>query len=164
MRLEPAARLLIPRLQEVDEAMVDVSSTSLVKIGTDSVVRALANDFPIANDSFQFSVASILEDIHSNVTVEACLEFLEEEDISEEVEAKLLEALLQNFAADSLELGRQFLLRMPRSPGAGDVRRRLVPAALLIDRKFPELEQWKQASLEEETEDVDVEWDDEHDD
>jgi hypothetical protein len=163
MRLEPAARLLIPRLQEVDEAMVDVCSTSLAKIRSDSVVRALASDFPIANDSFRFSVASILEDIHSNVSVEACLDFLEE-DLSEEVEAKLLEALLQNFAANALELGRQFVLRMPRSPHAGDVRHRLVVAALLMNREFPELEYWKQADLEEETEGMNVEWDHERDD
>ena len=111
----------------------------------------------------RFSVASILEDIHSNVSVEACLDFLQE-DLSEEGEAKLLEALLQNFAANALELGRQFVLRMPRSPRARDVRHRLVPAALLMNREFPELEYWKQADLEEETEGMNVEWDHERDD
>ena len=46
--------------------------------------------------------------IHSDVCVETCLECLDEE-ISVTVEAKLLEALLQSFAADAIELGRQFV-------------------------------------------------------
>ena len=50
---------------------------ALTKIGTDSVIRELASRYPKEDLNFRLGVACLLEDIHSDRSVQTCLDLLE---------------------------------------------------------------------------------------
>lgn len=112
-RVESRARWIIPRLQNLDEFLVERCMSSLIKLGGTSTIRGLIRYFPIANSLYQSKVAFILGHIHSDESIRSCLRLLRDE-IDREVETLLLEALLRNLATTGVRLASVFMHHNPR--------------------------------------------------
>ena len=109
MRLQTAIPILVEHLHSDEDSLTDASATALMKIGTDAVVEAIADDWPDASDDFRGSAADVLEKIHSDLCVENCLEFLEFEDDLETAVA-LGHTLLSHFAFEGIEPVQEFFM------------------------------------------------------
>ena len=76
MRLEVAVPTLVSLLHDGGDWFHDEICEALVKIGTPLVVTTLARDFSKAAWEFRLSTACVLEHIHSDLSVQTCLELL----------------------------------------------------------------------------------------
>jgi hypothetical protein len=143
LQLQQAIPLLVKKLHEDDEVLTPDCVRSLVKIGTDEVVDALAGDFQEAEWGFRVSAAEILEKIHSDRSVERCLALLEwEEDLA--IECRLAGSALMNYADEAIEPARRLVLNNELNPDLIDVRNDLLVASMLMDIELPECERWRE--------------------
>ena len=143
MRLESACDLVVKKLHRDEEDFLNEECLwALIKIGTDSVVNALAAESAEASWEFCLSAAAILADIHSDRSVDICLERLQQEE-DDLVGIFLLKALLKNGATDAFDSVRDFLLETDRDPEWIELRSELITAATLMDFSFPEFSEWK---------------------
>ncbi len=148
MRLEDAVPILVERLYEDDLDLSDSCQIALKWIGGDAVVRAIAGQWPDAEEEFCTLGAEVLEGVHTELCAEKCLEFFRAEE-SPEVRDYLGHALLGNFVAEAVEPIRQMV------QGAEDLdlelmdlRHCLVAACTLMEVSFPEYERWYQEARE----------------
>ena len=109
MRLESAIPILVEHLHSDEDSLIDAAETALMKIGTDAVVEAIADDWPDASDDFRGGAADVLDKIHSDLCVKNCIEFLEFEDDLETAVA-LGHALLSHFAFEGIEPVQEFFM------------------------------------------------------
>jgi len=143
LRLQQAIRLIIKRLHEDDDILTPDCVRSLVKIGTDEVVDALANDYQKAESGFRGCAAEICEKIHSDHSVERCLGLLEWEE-NVEVECQLAQSAVMNFADEAIEPARRLVLNTDLDPDVIEVRNGLLAASMLMGIELPECEQWRE--------------------
>ena len=143
MRLEPAVPSIVSKLHEDADWLNEECLWALTKIGTDSVIEALADDFPNAAWSFRLSSAAIFEDIHLDLVVEKCFALLEVEK-DEKLRTDLYKALLINGATAALEPVHRLLLATEHDPEWLELRSDLVTAATIMDITFPELAEWRE--------------------
>jgi hypothetical protein len=143
MRLEAAASLLVGKLHEDYDWLDEECQRALVKIGTDSVVEAIADTFPVAPWHFRLYAAGSLAGIHSNRSVIRCLDLLREEDDGD-LQVELGRALLSHFAFDAVEPMRQKILDRRNDAQILAVQEELVTACTLMGVEFPEFAQWKE--------------------
>jgi len=80
MRLESAVPLIVKKLHEHDDLLHEEGERALWKIGTDDVVEAVGADYVQADWSYRLFANSVLECIHSDLTVAKCLELLPNEE------------------------------------------------------------------------------------
>jgi hypothetical protein len=145
MRLEAAVPTLVSLLHDGGDWFQDEICEALVKIGTPSVVTTLAHDFPHASWEIRLSAACVLEHIHSDLSVQTCLElFAGEEDHI--VRCHLLQSALMNFATEAIEPARQYVLSTAKDPDLLEVRHCLLLACKLTDERFPEFDEWLEDS------------------
>jgi hypothetical protein len=141
LRLEAAVPLLVDRFDECGEWVCEQAEEALAKIGTDAVVREIAERYGEAEWPFRLAAATTLQDIHTDLVVPTCWDlFDQEQDV--ELQAHLLRAMLMNFSPEAIEPARQYILRTPRTPDLLEVRADLLVACKLMERTFPEFEQW----------------------
>ena len=141
MRLESAIPILVEHLHSDEDSLIDAAETALMKIGTDAVVEAIADDWPDASDDFRGGAADVLEKIHSDLCVENCLEFLEFED-DLETAVMLGHALLSHFAFEGIEPVQEFFMIEEEEWSAEhfDLLYHLVASATIMEVGFPEYE------------------------
>ncbi len=145
MRLQAAIPILVEHLHSDEDSLIDASVTALMKIGTDAVVEAIADDWPDASDDFRGSAADVLDKIHSDLCVKNCIEFLEFEDDLETAVA-LGHALLSHFAFEGIEPVQEFFMIEEEEWSAEhfDLLYHLVASATIMEVGFPEYERWYQ--------------------
>lgn len=80
MKLEAAVMWLMEMLNDDDDWVHEECHRALVKIGTEAVVTEFATLHPQAHWNFRMSAACILEDIHSDLAVQTCLDLSNTED------------------------------------------------------------------------------------
>jgi len=136
LRLEAAALLLAAKLREDGGDMLNEECMySLTKIGTDTAVAAICDDWADAPEHFKLYASSALQNIHTDAKVARCLAMhLQEEGY---LRVRVLRAVLASFATEGIEPARQLIL----DAGWG-LHRELVATAVLAGVGFPELEQW----------------------
>lgn len=147
MRIEAAIPTLVERLHEEDEALNDACVAALTRIGGDRVVQAIAKHWPKGDDHFRYSAAEVLERIHTQFSVETCLEFIK----SEGNEGKPwfpAVALLGNFVHEAVEPVRQMLKLDDVWLEFEDYKYRLVAISTIMGVRFPEYEQWYEDARE----------------
>ena len=145
LRLQHAVPLIIKKLHEDDETLNPDCMRSLVKIGTDEVVDALADEFPKADWGFRGGAAEILEKIHTDRSVERCLELMKtEENVA--IKCRLAQSALMNFTDEAIEPARQLILTTDLDPDVIEVRSDLFAASMLMGIEFPAFDQWKEES------------------
>jgi len=143
MHLEQTIPDIVDKLHEDDDWLNSECLWALTRIGTDSVVQAMAQDFPEAELGFCFQTAGLLEDIHSDLSVQTCFKLLEDKD-KEEIRRELYKALLINGDTAAIEPARMWLLENDRDPDWLELRADLVTAATIMEVDFPELSEWKE--------------------
>lgn len=143
LRLKPAVPHLVTILKNPDDWSHEECYHALSKIGGDSVVRQLADACRKGDLDLKLSAASILENIHSDLSVRTCLNLLVgETDV--ELRGSLLQSILMNFSSEGIEPARQFILNTPLDPDVLEVRSDLLTACKMLGEKFPEFEAWQE--------------------
>ena len=59
MRLQAAIPILVEHLHSDEDSLIDAAETALMKIGTDAVVEAIADDWPDSSEDFRGSAADV---------------------------------------------------------------------------------------------------------
>jgi hypothetical protein len=148
MRLEEAVPLLLEWLHEDDFDLNDSCQIALEWIGGDSLVRAIAGQWPDADDEFRTLCAEVLERIHTELSGQTCLELFRAEP-SREARDDLAHALLGNFVAEAVEPIRQMVQGAEHlGLETMDLRHNLVAACTVMGVSFPEYERWLQEARE----------------
>jgi hypothetical protein len=141
LRLESAVPDLVGWLGSADDLIAEETHDALVKIGGEAVVRELVSRYDEEERDFAIGATSVLEDIHSDSSVQASVDLLAAED-DPELKGSLLQAVLMNFSPLGIEPARQFILEIPKDPDVLEVREALLTACKLLNATFPEYEAW----------------------
>jgi hypothetical protein len=141
LKLLEAIPSIVALLQHGDDWIIEEGHRALVKIGGDPVVEQLARAYPSGSVDLRGSAASILENIHTDLSVETCLRLFETEE-DHHIRCSLIQSLLMNFAADGIEPARHLILAMPLNPDILEVRSDLLTACKVMGEAFPEFDAW----------------------
>jgi hypothetical protein len=136
---------LLDRLEDGGTWLYEEAQQALAKIGNDAVVQEISRRYPFADPDFQFAAASTLEEIHTDLSVQTCLELIDQEDEAE-LRGSLIQSILMNFSPAGIEPARQHVLTTPKSPGMLEVRTALLVASKLMGATFPEFNAWLEDS------------------
>ena len=148
MRLQQAIPVLMERLHEEELSMVDAVITALSKIGGDAVVEAIAEQWGDWSDEWCEKVAEVMKHIHTDRSVQSCLEFLKEKKVPD-VQIHLAITLLGHFSNDAIELVRALVLgdEDDLEPDQRDLRYQLLAVATIMDVTFAEYDAWYSVAL-----------------
>lgn len=143
MRLEAAVPNLVERMKECDYDVTDSCLAALEDINGDRVVEYIAGQWLRGDEDFRMLGASALEDIHTDLKVRKCIEFLAAEE-SIAVADFLANALLASFAEEAIAPVRELVQGDwdDLDPDEQDLRHRLVVVATVTGVSFPEYEAW----------------------
>jgi hypothetical protein len=147
MRLERAVSSVVKKLHECDDAISEDCVEALGKIGTDAAATAVAEGWLDAAWDYRLYAASALERIHSDTTVRQCLELMpQEKDLL--IRTELADALLTQFADESIEPVRAMVDKRAYDATHSDLMRRLVAISTVVGVSFPEYPIWKRQAEE----------------
>lgn len=152
-RLEAAVPLIVGKLHEDDDVLSECCTGALSRIATDAVLTALAEDYDDADDRFRYSALSVLESIHSDLSVQVCLKLMTKE-ANRELQRGLARAALSHFASEAIEPTRRLLGSQPIRGDVRELRDELVATCTIMEHSFPELEAWR-AAIEQERQEND---------
>ena len=142
MRLTAAIPPIVQKLHEEGDLLRQECERALWRIGTDAVVEAVCADYTRSEQSYRLFGASVLECIHSDLTVVKVLELLpQEEDV--DIKAWLGQALLRQFTPEGMEPLRQLILAGPLDPEMRGLRKDFLTACTLMEVNLPEMELWR---------------------
>lgn len=151
LRLHEAVPLLLDILKadadDGGEWLADLCQEALIHIGTDDVVRAVAERFPKETPEFQIETSGIFRSIHSDAAVQAGLDLLfsspDDADIEYFVEDGLAVNLLHQFDPELIEPLRERLNDDPDNELRDELIEGLVVVATLAGVAFPEIDEWR---------------------
>jgi hypothetical protein len=140
--LESTIPLLVNYLR-ADRGDIDNEqcAEALVRIGTPAVLHAVAGAFPDAVNHFRLYASKPLETIHSDLAVEICLRLLKAEK-DEDIQIRLADAALAQFADEAIEPARRLLLGREIDFGNRDLLDSLLSYCTLTGARFPEYDEW----------------------
>ena len=151
MRLDEAIPVLVERLHEDDLDLPNSCWIALSTIANDRVVETIADHWKDAEERFRNHGAEILEYVHTDLSVQKCMEFLRAER-SPDARLFLASALLGNFADEAIEPVRQMVLgdADDLDPEEMDLRQHLVVVGAVMGISFPEYDQWHAEAMKSE--------------
>jgi hypothetical protein len=147
MRLERAIPLIVNKLHQCGELLSEDSVTALAKIGTGAAAEAVTEGWLESEWDYRLYATSALRAIHSDTTVQKCLELLPQ-DRDEDIRTKLAYALLGQFAADGIEPVRQLVEQKDYAEASADLKSHLVAVSTVLGVAFPEYSDWKREAEE----------------
>jgi hypothetical protein len=124
---------------------------ALARIGSSTVVEAVAEAYPSAPHHFRLYAIGALEDIHSDLAVERCLHVLRQEK-DRDIRVNLARALLSQFASEGIEEARQLLVGRQLDFESRGLRNYLVETCTIMGERFPEYDEWRTAEKKEKEE------------
>jgi hypothetical protein len=144
-RLNAEVPLILAKLHEdAGDLLNEECAEALTRIGTPSVVQAVAEAFPSAPFHFRLFAINALEDIRSDLAVEKLiLLFGQEKELS--IKQSLANALLSQFAEEGIEAARSVLVGQELDFEGRGLRNYLVETCTIMGQRFPEYEQWLSA-------------------
>ena len=142
LRLEAAVPHLIALIEDFDTWVCEEAQDALARIGTDFVVERLADRVPTADHGLRLGIACLLEHIHTDSSVTACLDLYSKEEDSG-LQGYWLQAILMNFSTEGIEPARQYILNTSKTPDVLEVREALLVACKMLGFEFPELAEWR---------------------
>ncbi len=146
MRLGRAVAVLVERLHEDDLPLNESCIAALTRIGGDRVVEAIADQWEEGGEDFRRCAAEVLEQVHTDLSAEKCLEFLVAEE-DESIREFLASALLGNFVNEAVDPIRE-MLKQQRHEEFDDLKFRLVAASTIMGISFPEYDLWYEEAQE----------------
>ena len=141
LRLQETIPAIVALFKNADDWIYEDRHSALVKIGGDQVVEELARAYPEGSNDLRSTAASVLESVHSDLSVETCLKFFETEQ-DHHARCSLIQSAMLNFATEAIETARQFILNTPLDPEVIEVRNDLLTACKVLGEKFPEVDEW----------------------
>jgi len=113
--LDTTIPLIVTKLlEDGGDILNQECAEALTRIGTPAVLEAVAEAFPKAEQHFRICASGPLENIHSDLAVEKCVQLLAQEK-DHDIRRELAHALLCHFATEGVEAARRLLLtRTPR--------------------------------------------------
>jgi hypothetical protein len=142
LRLQEAATNLIGiEIDSEDIALIEWQK-ALARIGGDDIVRGLEAAYAAADVDFRMTIANTLEKIHTDLCLETCLRLYGME-TDDEVRRFLIAAAVRQIAHEAIEPARQYILAVPPSPEAREIRKQLLAACEILDERIPEFEAWR---------------------
>ncbi len=139
--LESTIPLIVAKLQERGDLLNEECAEALTRIGTPAVLHAVAEAFPTAEDHFRLFATAPLENIHSDLAVEKCVQLLAQEK-DHGMQRELAEALLSHFAPEGVAAARQLLLGRELDFQDKGLRNYLLETCAFMGERFPEYEEW----------------------
>ena len=140
-KLESMIPLIFSKFEDGADMNNEEGSEALTRIGTESVLRAVAEVYPTAADSFRLYATNPLENIHADLAVEICLQ-LQANEPEYHIRSNLLYALLNHFPDDGMESARQFLIEQGIDFMSQDLMNSLLDVCTLTGQRFPEYDEW----------------------
>ena len=142
LRMDSAIEPLVVGLKADVEWLNEECMQALAKIGSDEVVAALEAEFVEAPYHFRLYAAGVLERIHSDAAVDACLRLIEREE-NALVQIYLGQAVLASFPEQAIDPVRQLVVSGEVNEDLLQLRSDLMVACKLMDKNLPEIEQWQ---------------------
>jgi len=148
MRLKEAIPLIIDRMYEGNETVLDECGPVLAKIGGNEVVEAVSECWANGNEDIRFICTEALDDIHTDLSAETCLELLKNED-DLDLRLHLGQAVLSHFTLSHIDIIREMLTGNDDEliPDQWDLRHRLIATATITGERFPEYAEWHQDAV-----------------
>jgi len=143
LRLEQAVPLVLKRVLADEAVRSGDAMWSLAKIGTDAAIDALADVFEHGDWELLYRTAEMFGMVHSDRSLERCLELLQEED-DLAVQCRLAQSALMHFADEAIEPVRQLALNDELDSEGIELRNNLVAVSMLMGIDLPEREQWQE--------------------
>ena len=142
VRLGSAIPLLVAKLvEDGGDLLNEECAAALTHIGTPEVLHAVAGAFPTAPHHFRLYASGPLEQIHSDLAVETCLRLLRQETHTD-LQGRLAEALLCQFAPEGIEEARRLLVGRELDFIGKGLRNYLLETCTLTGERFPEYHEW----------------------
>jgi len=141
LRVESTVPLILTKLHDHDDILPGRCAEALTRIGTDSVVNAVAEQYPDGERHFRLYASHPLEYIHSDLALATCLRFLSQEK-DRWLQRDLAHAALSQFSFDAIERVRQMLVGKRLSGEDRHLRDYLVETCKIMEKRFPEYDQW----------------------
>ena len=142
MRLQAAVPILVARLHQDDDILASKCEGALIRIGSDDVIAAIADQFSGSDNHFKLYSAGVIEDIHTDLAAEKCVALLVQEK-ERFIQRRLAEAALAKFAYGAIEPVRQMILTQRLDGELRHLRDYLVETCEMMGDRFPEYDQWK---------------------
>jgi hypothetical protein len=128
-------------LEDGGDILNEECAEALTRIGTPTLLHAVAEAFPSAEHHFRLYAAGALENIHSDLAVETCLRLLGQEK-DEGIRRCLIQALLSQFATEAIEAARQALVGRDLDFEGRGLRDYLLETCTLTGERFLEYDEW----------------------
>ncbi len=145
LRLEDAIPDLLDLTSDCETWVFGEALHALTRIGTDAVVQPIAARYPTASHGQRMTLADLLEDIHSDLSVQTCVELLGIEQDAD-LRGHLIQSLLMSFSTEGIEPARQYVLTQPKTPELLEVRHDLLVASKMLGVSFAEFDAWAEDS------------------
>jgi hypothetical protein len=145
MQLDSTVPMLVAKLvEDGGDLLNEECSRALSRIGTPTVINAVSEIYIKSPHYFRLYAIEPLENIHSDLAVETCLNLLRQEKDTD-IRVNLAFALLSHFSLKGIEEARQLLLgRTLDSEGRG-LRNHLVETCTIMGERCPEYDEWRAA-------------------
>jgi hypothetical protein len=140
--LDSTVSLVVTKLlEDGGDLLNEECAEALTRIGTPSVLHAVAQAFPTSAQRFRLYAINPLEHIHSDLAVGISLKLLgqEKDDL---IRSELAHALLGQFAREGIEVTRQMLVGAELDFVGKGLRNFLLVTCTIMGERFPEYEEW----------------------
>ncbi len=140
--LDSTIPLIVAKLlEDGGDILNQECAEALTRIGTPAVLEAVAEAFPKAEQHFRIYANGPLENIHSDLAVEKCVQLLAQEK-DHGIRRELAHALLCQFAPEGIEAARRLLLGRELDFEDRGLRNFLLETCTLTGERFPEYDEW----------------------
>lgn len=146
VRCEATVPVIVGKLlEDGGDVLNEQCAEALTRIGTPSVLHAIADAYSTAIPSFRIFATMPLDRIHSDLAVEIAVRFFNEER-DEYARCALARSLLCQFASEAIDVVRQVVrVTLPRrmlNLVEKDLRHFLIETCTLTGDRFPEFDAW----------------------
>jgi hypothetical protein len=145
MRLEGAIPLIVKKLHACGEILSEQCVEALGKIGTDAAAEAVSEGWLDAVWDYRLYATSALAAIHSDTTLQKCVELLRHER-DPSIKTHLADALLSQFAEEAIDPVREMVRQNAYEAMDSHLPGKLIAVSTVLGVTFPELTTWKQAA------------------
>jgi hypothetical protein len=146
IRHQPALPILVEKLRIATDSLNEECQMALIRLGTDDVVRTIANLFPDEEWAWQLFASSAFENIHSDETVGAATALLQIESLEEDIRQHIAHGLANQFSTDGLQTLADYLDSRDDwldNPEWSETLPLMRVASQLLQVELPRLEEWE---------------------
>lgn len=142
MQLKQAIPYIVKKLHIDGDYCNERCVEALIKINTDAVVQAIFNDFMDAEWHFRLYASSCLEHIHTDLTVDRCLDLAKKErDLT--IKTYLARALISQFSYKAMDFVYAMVKKGRWDGVYCDLKEDFLTACIIMGKTYPEHDKWE---------------------